>query len=222
MITPLAAAVVPLAAAGLLLAGPAAAQAAPSDLAQQIGYVGVPTTFHNAGVTVRVPTLTCTSASAYRSVSIGLFASESQAGVVRPFSLTIDETCNHGSVHYRAVYRNHGAGGGMPVHRGDVVRLTLNGVGGFGIDDHTSGRGSGGASGGSGSAPKAERPVLFGVQRVGPRPGGLHVNLSQPKVNHTALHAVKHHKHGGRSANYRVGKLAGGRFPVTFRAKHPH
>lgn len=219
MIKLLSAAVVPLVAAGLLLAGPVSAQAAPNDLAQQIGYVGVPKTFHNAGVTVRVPTLTCTRGSAYRSVRVGLFATESQAGVVRPFSLTIDATCDHGSVHYRAAYRNQGGGGGMHVHRGDVVRLTLNGVDGFGIDDHTSGQGSGGGSAGTGPKPKAERQILFGVQWVGPRPVGLHADLSQPKVDHTALHAVKHHKQG-RSANYRVSTLTHGRFAVTFRAKH--
>ena len=104
------------------------------------------------------------------------------------------------------------------MHHGDVVRLALIGVEGYSIEDRTTGAGEGGGGGEAGPGathPKADRPVLIGVQWVGPRPSGLRADFTKPLVNHTELAKVTHHKHG-TAPTLRVGALHDGRFTVTF------
>lgn len=206
-----------LVAAALIAASPASASASSGTTApaNQAGYVAVPKAFHSASVTVRVPTLHCTKKTPDRTVQLGLFAGEVRAGVVRPVSVAVELTCDNGSATYRARYRGNG-GGGLKVHRGDVVRLKLDGIHGFDIADKTTGAGVGGSGGqaGPGAGPKAERPVLIGVQWAGPQPTHLRGAFTTALVDHTKLAKVKHHK---RSTGIdRVGTLHGGRFRVTF------
>lgn len=181
----------------------------------QAGYLASPKAFHTAKVTLRVPRVTCSKSSPTRGVRLGLFAGEVQAGVVRPVSLAVEVTCRAGHTTYRAVYRNHGASG-TRVHGGDRVKLILDGVQGYEVDDLTTGSGSGGGEGSPGSAPRAERQVLIGEQVVGGRLSRVRTDFSGAFVNHTSLSKVAHHRQGV-TARTRVGSLHGGSFQITLR-----